>query len=236
MSDRLASSLSATRHVFSVNGVSLLADPSGALWHEEERMLVVADLHLEKGSAFAARGRLLPPYDTAATLARLTSLALRYAPKAVVALGDSFHDARAGERMAASDFAALRSLMRARDWIWIAGNHDPAIPAGLGDVTESYSLGPLTFRHEPAPGMSAGEIAGHLHPAARVVSPSGSLRRRCFVTDGTRCILPAFGAYAGGLNIRDKAFAPLFGPRPLTAHVLGRTRVFAVSERNCAGD
>lgn len=224
------------QQALSIAGVSLVADPAGALWHEEARLLAVADLHLEKGSAFAMRGRMLPPYDTAATLARLTTLILRYQPRTVVALGDSFHDRRAGERMAVNDYDALRALMQGRDWIWIAGNHDPAIPAGLGDLQDELTLGPLTFRHEPKYGVAEGEIAGHLHPAARVVSPSGSLRRKCFVTDGTRCVLPAFGAYAGGLNIRDAAFAPLFGARPVIAHVLGRGRVFAVSGGRCVGD
>lgn len=219
-----------------VAGVSLVADSAGALWHEESGLLAVADLHFEKGSAFAMRRQMLPPYDTAATLARLAALIVRYRPRAVVALGDSFHDARAGERMSANDYDALRALMHGRDWIWISGNHDPAIPAGLGDMQDELSLGPLTFRHEPRADASPGEIAGHLHPAARVVSPSGSLRRKCFVSDGARCVLPAFGAYAGGLNIRDAAFAPLFGARPVVAHVLGRARVFAVSSRHCVGD
>jgi len=219
-----------------VAGVALAADPAGALWHEDARALVVADLHLEKGSAFAARGQLLPPYDTSATLVRLAALVMRHQPRAVIALGDSFHDARAGERMMARDYDALRGLMRGRDWIWISGNHDPAVPAGLGDMHEEFRLGPLVFRHEPKHGDSIGEIAGHLHPAARVVSPSGSLRRKCFVSDGERCVLPAFGAYAGGLNIRDAAFAPLFRARPIIAHVLGSNRVFAVGERNCVGD
>ena len=222
--------------VISIAGAQLVADPAGAAWHEDARALVVADLHFEKGSAYAARGQFLPPYDTAATLARLAALILRYAPRLVVALGDSFHDARAGERMAACDYEALRALVQGRQWIWIAGNHDPAIPAGLGELQSDFSLGPLTFRHEPLHGEANGEIAGHLHPAARVISPAGSLRRRCFVSDGTRCVLPSFGAFTGGLNIRDKAFAPLFGARPIVAHVLGRARVFAVSAKHCAGD
>ena len=236
MQAALAQTKKSSPAILAVAGVELLPDPAGALWHEDACALIAADLHFEKGSAFASRGQLLPPYDTAATLARLAALILRYAPRLVIALGDSFHDARAGERMAAADFDTLQSLMHGRQWIWIAGNHDPAIPAGLGDVCAEFHMGPLTFRHEPRPGEVSGEIAGHLHPAARVVSPSGSLRRRCFVGDGSRCILPAFGAFTGGLNIKDKAFAPLFGVRPVAAHVLGRERVFAVSERNCVGD
>ncbi|MFN3889380.1 MAG: ligase-associated DNA damage response endonuclease PdeM [Beijerinckiaceae bacterium] len=219
-----------------IAGVEFVADVSGALFHEAERLLIVADLHLEKGSAYAARRVLLPPYDTAATLARLAAVVMRLSPRAVVALGDSFHDVRAGARMAEADRRALGDLQRGRDFIWIAGNHDPELPAFAGgERCASLSLGPVTLRHEPAPGAS-GEIAGHLHPVARVVSKSGGLRRRCFASDGDRCVMPAFGAYAGGLNIRDLAFAPLFPSGVAIAHVLGRNAVYGVGLAHCWPD
>ena len=224
-------------HVIDVAGAALVADPLGALYHEAERCLIVADLPLEKGSSFAARGVFLPPYDTAATLAKLTRLVMRHAPRLVLCLGDSFHDPRADRRVSADDAQALRALQAGRDWLWIAGNHDPAPPRALGgEAASELKLGPLTLRHEPRPGAQPGEIAGHLHPAARVVSPFGATRRRCFVSDGARCVLPAFGAYAGGLNWRDPAFAGLFGNAPVTAHVIGRDRVYAVGAARCVGD
>src|SRR5215208_5061498 len=111
--------------VIRLAGTELLADPSGALYWPDEGALIVADLHLEKGSALAKRGMLLPPYDTAATLARLARLIARWTPRLVIALGDSFHDADGHARMAASDRVALAALQRSRDWLWIAGNHDP---------------------------------------------------------------------------------------------------------------
>jgi uncharacterized protein len=219
-----------------VSGVEFVADLSGALFHEAERLLIVADLHLEKGSAYAARRVLLPPYDTAATLAQLASVVMRLAPRAVVALGDSFHDVRAGERMAESDRAALGDLQRGRDFIWIAGNHDPEVPAFAGgERCASFSIGSVTLRHEPLPGAHS-EIAGHLHPVARVVSKSGGLRRRCFASDGSRCVMPAFGVYAGGLNIHDIAFAPLFPNGVTSAHVLGRSAVYSVGSAHCRPD
>ncbi len=219
-----------------VSGVEFVADLSGALFHEAERLLIVADLHLEKGSAYAARRVLLPPFDTAATLARLASVIMRLAPRTVVALGDSFHDVRAGERMAESDRSALGQLQRGRDFIWVAGNHDPEVPAFVGgERCAAFSIGTVTLRHEPAPGAH-GEIAGHLHPVARVVSKSGGLRRRCFASDGKRCVMPAFGAYAGGLNIRDAAFAPLFPNGVTSAHVLGRSAVYGVGPAHCRPD
>src|SRR6266480_5894758 len=117
-----------------IAGVQLVADLSGALYWEEQRLLVVSDLHLEKGSSFAARGVLLPPYDTVATLGRLAAVIARHDPSMVIALGDSFHDRTAHERLSESDRDALSALQVRRDWIWISGNHDPALPSDLGGV------------------------------------------------------------------------------------------------------
>jgi len=224
-----------------VLGVDFCADPAGALFWPEQSLLVVADLHFEKGSAFAARGVFLPPYDTASTLAALARLIAFYQPRCVVALGDSFHDCTAGQRISTDDRRGIRGLQLGRDWIWIAGNHDQLLPAGVGGEPKAqFALGPIVFRHEPAAGEVVGEIAGHLHPVARVAGRGGSVRRRSFVSNGARCVLPAFGAFAGGLNLFDIAFEPVFGPRqgstPVLAHVIGRKAVYAVPHRLCLPD
>ncbi|MGE0665493.1 MAG: ligase-associated DNA damage response endonuclease PdeM [Sphingomonadales bacterium] len=215
-----------------VNGAALLFDPSGAMWWPEERMLVVADLHFEKGSSFAARrGVLLPPYDTRETLARLEALCGLYAPQAVIALGDSFHDLEAAGRLGEDEVERIRALTSARDWYWIEGNHDPKPPGDLGgSCVATLACGPLLFRHLPQPGAQPGEVAGHLHPAARVTVRGRGLRRRCFVTDGSRLILPSFGAYTGGLDVRDRAFAGLLGPS-FHAWMIGQDRVYPVASR-----
>ncbi len=225
----------------SLGSAHFIADPAGALYWREEHLLVVADLHLEKGSAYAARKIFLPPYDTGATLAVLAALIARHAPHRVLALGNSFHDGEAGDRLLAKDRAALAALQIRRDWIWIAGNHDPLLPFDLGG--ERYTeimIGGIKFRHAADPDCEENEIAGHLHPVARVAGSAGSVRRRCFVSDERRCILPALGAYAGGLNLRDEAFAALFGHgerfTQVHAHVLGRDRVYKVSHRRCLPD
>ncbi|MFY9892956.1 MAG: ligase-associated DNA damage response endonuclease PdeM [Xanthobacteraceae bacterium] len=218
-------------------GTMLVADPAGALYWPDQRLLVVADLHLEKGSAFAKRGVLLPPYDTATTLARLARLIERYAPRLVIALGDSFHDSHGPSRTSGGDRAALTLLQSGRDWIWIAGNHDPDLPDGIGGhFADCLALGPLTFRHQPSSDPCAGEIAGHLHPLARVSQRGRAVRRRCFASDGCRLIMPAFGAYAGGLNVRDRAISGLFGTLAFTAHMLGTQRLFAVAAERCLPD
>jgi len=218
-------------------GAAFQVDPMGALYWPMERLLVIADLHFEKGSAYARRRVFLPPYDTAATLAMLAEVMCRYAPRRVVALGDSFHDAFASERLSARDRAGLRALQAGRDWVWIAGNHDPCVPAGLeGELVDELAMSGISFRHAPSAKAKGPEIAGHLHPVARVAGSAGSVRRRCFVSDSFRCILPAFGAYAGGLNMRDEAFGAIFGKGERFAHVLGRERIFTVSARQCLPD
>lgn len=222
-------------HVVALSAVSLVCDPCGALYWPERGLLVVSDLHLEKGSSFARRGMLLPPYDTAATLARLTKLIAHYAPRMVVALGDSFHDGGGPSRLAAEDRDSIAVLQRGRDWVWITGNHDPEPADGIGGVfTHTLTVDALTFRHLPS--GAHGEIAGHLHPVAKISQRGRSVRRRCFAADKTRLVMPAFGEFTGGLNIRDAAFADLFGTLAFTAHMLGPDRLYAFAAKRCLGD
>ncbi len=218
-------------------GVTLVADPAGAIYWPDEKLLAVADLHLEKGSAFAARGVLLPPYDTAATLARLARLIERYAPRLVIALGDSFHDGGGPARMDDISRVALKALQRGRDWVWIAGNHDPDPADDIGgQFADILALGALTFRHEPSLRPSEGELAGHLHPLARVARRGHAVSRRCFASDGRRVVMPAFGAYVGGLNVRNRAIVALFGVLSFTVHMLGAGRLYAVPAARCLAD
>lgn len=220
-----------------VGGTSFVADPSGALWHEEERTLLVADLHLEKASRYAMRGQMLPPYDTAETLRRLSLLVERLAPRRVVCLGDSFHDRGGPGRLRAADRAVITDLAARAHFIWIAGNHDPDLPADLpGERADQHRLAGIDLRHEPSPGQVAGaEICGHLHPVARIMTKRGSLRRRCFAGDGARLVMPAFGALTGGLNILDAAFAGLFRTSRPDAFLIGRAQVFAIPGRHLQG-
>lgn len=215
-----------------VAGVTLCADLSGALYCDEQKLLVVSDLHLEKGSSYAMRGQLLPPYDTIATLGRLGAVITHYDPRTVIALGDSFHDRTAHVRVAEVDRSVLSALQMRRDWVWISGNHDPNLPNDLGGtVAAEVAIGGITFRHEPT--GASGEISGHLHPKARVATRGRAVERRCFASDGERAIMPAFGAYAGGLSIRDPAFAKVLHAAKLIAHVCGDRRMHAIAASRC---
>jgi DNA ligase-associated metallophosphoesterase len=195
-------------------GESLTARPSGALWWPAAGLLAVGDLHLGRAERLARRGAsLLPPYETAETLARLGAEIAATGARVVVCLGDSFDDDAAGRALAADAVARIAALAEGRDWIWVAGNHDPCPPALPGRAVATLALGPLDFRHvagmEPAAGR--GEVSAHYHPKARLDCGGRRISRPCFLADARRVMLPAFGTYTGGLDARDRAFDPLFG-------------------------
>jgi DNA ligase-associated metallophosphoesterase len=218
------------REAFALAGERVVCDERGVLFFPEISLLAVSDLHLEKGSSFARRGALLPPYDTAATLLRLQAVIANYDPKMVVSLGDSFHDGDGAERLPEMFRQQIEAMAVGRDWFWIAGNHDPDAPAGLpGESVRELQVGALSFRHEPSASIIDGEIAGHLHPCARIVQRGRSVRRRCFASDGHRIVMPAFGSYTGSLNVLDRAYAALFRWERFFAYMLGRDRVFAIA-------
>lgn len=220
-----------------VCGKHFSTDPSGALYWPAQRTLVVADLHLEKGSAAAEKGRLLPPYDTRSTLRRLAAVMDQYDPDRVIALGDSFHDEAAVERLPRADRETLSILRQGREWYWITGNHDPDLPDWLGGIVcPALTIEGIKFRHEPQNGSRSHEVAGHLHPAARLTRRGSSVRRKCFISNGARLIVPAFGAYAGGLNVLDKTFQALFADGDFHVWMLGREEVYPASKRQLLGE
>jgi DNA ligase-associated metallophosphoesterase len=212
-------------------GIELWAMQQGALWWLDESTLLVADLHLEKGSSLARRGALLPPYDSAATLTALGQLIDALQPRRVVCLGDSFHDPDGPARLCADSATGLQRLARGREWWWIVGNHD-GDAAGFtrlpGDVAAEATLGPLVLRHQATANATSGEVSGHFHPKARVAVTGRSIVGRCFVGDHRRLILPAFGAYAGGLDVFHPAIAALLSPA-FSVWLLGRSRVHCLA-------
>ena len=213
-----------------IAGQALVTDPDGVLYWPATATLVVADLHLEKGSSFARRGLMLPPYDTQMTLEKLARCINRWQPKRVIALGDSFHDAKASERLSLPSLTLLKSLMAGRDWVWITGNHDPEPPVGLGgDVADDMREAGLIFRHEPQREDCEGELAGHLHPKARIIMRGRSIRRSCFAASKTRMILPSFGAYTGGLDVLHRAYEGLFDARNFHALMRGDGQVYRIA-------
>lgn len=205
-------------------GQELILHPSGvALW-PRHGLLIVSDLHLEKGSHFARRGFFLPPYDSIETLQKLLAVCAATGAARVLVLGDCFHDPGGYARLPADAQAAFARLMAYRP-VWIRGNHDrDFVPPGL-EAHDSYALDGLVFRHEAAAVTEAGEVSGHFHPKALLRHKDARIARPCFVEDGARLMLPAFGVYTGGLFVTDPAIAGLFTP-PARLYLTGQRKVY----------
>lgn len=199
-------------HAFQFCGAELVARADGTLWWPDAQILCVSDLHLGKSERIARRGgTLLPPYETRETLWRLEEAVDATAPARVICLGDSFDDLGAAQAVDADTRATLTRLQAGRDWVWIEGNHDPG-PVDLGGThLADFRIDPLVFRHIATAG-SVGEISGHYHPKAAIPNAG---RRACFVVDDHRLIMPAFGAYTGGLSVRDAALTRLMSPKAI---------------------
>jgi len=218
------------RHAIKLAGSNFFPHLSGALYAPDLQALLVADLHLEQGAALARRGIAVPPYDTTATLAALEQVIAETTPNLLYLLGDSFHDAQGHALLDVDVVRRLRRLTDRVETIWISGNHDPQPKHGLGGVcVDEVVLAHtnITLRHEPRLRLkNACEIAGHLHPGAGVVQRGHMVRAKCFVSDSTRIILPAFGAYTGALPVSSAAFDGLFETEKASIHMLAREKIY----------
>ena len=194
-------------------GHDLRALPEGALFWPARQALLVADLHFEKASWFAARGQMLPPYDSIATLSALAALVERTGAAELWCLGDSFHDSAGCERLPGEARALLTGMTARLDWHWITGNHDPVVEPFGGRIAEEAAVDGLLLRHEADPREIRPELSGHFHPKLRVSVRGRLVSRRCFVATGTKLILPAFGALTGGLDAHHPEIVRAVGPR-----------------------
>lgn len=202
---------------FAFAGEELRLAGQRALFWPRESALIVADLHLEKASFFARYGQMLPPYDSRATLERLAEAIRLTGARRVFCLGDNFHDAGGGARLDPHDAGMLSGLTRATDWVWITGNHDaqgvdraPATPGGLS--VPEIAVGGFVLRHQARAGETRPELSGHFHPKLSVPVRGRRVVRPCTLASETRLILPAFGAFTGGLHAADPAIVQAMQP------------------------
>ena len=207
-------------------GEEWLLTEGRALYWPRERALLVADLHLEKGSFFAGHGQLIPPYDSRETLERVALAIRETGARRVITLGDNFHDSQGSARLEPHACGMLEALTKAVDWVWITGNHDPDMEAPKeahwgGTLVEEIELNGTILRHRAKKGETRPELSGHYHPRLQLTVHRRHIRRPCAVVsanegaDGRpsgRMILPAFGAYTGGMNAADPAILKALQP------------------------
>jgi len=219
---------------FSFCSHELTALPRGALYWPARSALLVADLHLEKASWFAAGGQMLPPYDSLATLTDLAALQAATGAREIWCLGDSFHDRDGCARLPEDARALLRDLTRRTVWTWITGNHDPVVadPCG-GRLVEEAEADGLILRHAADPAETRPELSGHFHPKLRIARRGRLVSRRCFVATARKLILPAFGALTGGLDARHPEIGRALGaPAEALVPLAGRLLRFPI-ESGC---
>jgi DNA ligase-associated metallophosphoesterase len=228
--------MTAAEGLIDLAGEQMTAGLDGALLWPAAKTLIVADLHLEKASSFARRGFLLPPYDSRATLKRLQDRIAASQPRRVLCLGDSFHDGDGADRLPDEERSTLAALARKREWIWIRGNHDGGPNAALpGESVCEAAIGPLLFRHQAAAAISgAAEVSGHWHPKVCLALAGKRVSGRCFVAGRERLILPAYGAFTGGFDVRQPEIMSLF-PHGYVLYVLGFRRVHRLGAGDAAG-
>lgn len=177
-----------------------------ALYWPAQRALIISDLHLEKASAFAAGGQMLPPYDSLATLQEVAALVHGFNSARVISLGDNFHDDDGEIRLGGAAASLLTELIGGTEWIWITGNHDRGISARWGGTAMAeWTASDILLRHEAEAGEQQPEISGHFHPKFRQDLRGRMVSRRCFVRSQRKMIMPAFGAFTGGLDVQDPA-------------------------------
>lgn len=219
-------------------GQDFAATRCGALFHIASKSLLVSDLHLEKGSFYGQRGQMLPPYDSRETLARLARVVASTGASTVYALGDSYHD-NEGEARLESESAAMLSTLTAKiRFMWVTGNHDADVTgAHGGTVVVEAELAGIALRHQAEAASTQAEISGHFHPKWHGTLRGRAIRRSCFVRSSgapPRLILPAFGAYTGGMRADDAAIAVAMGDAPLEALLVagGRLCAFALASQS----
>ena len=198
---------------FWLNGETVTANADGTALFDGGRVLAVADLHLEKGRALATTAPM-PGYDTDATLQALMAAITRDHPEMILFLGDSFHRAHLAETLADAYRAQIDACCAGREVVWLIGNHDPSLPSFLpGRTAAEWRSQTLTFRHIAEKRESGGEVSGHYHPKAKIKTKARGVTGKCFIHDGRRLIMPAFGAYTGGLSVRHTQIASFYSDK-----------------------
>jgi DNA ligase-associated metallophosphoesterase len=176
---------------------NVLLDGRLALFHEEERWLVVSDLHFGYELSQRAAGRLVPLWGIASIIHKLEQLLCDYGPDRLIILGDLVHEGAAK----AMTERLIERLHGFCELILIAGNHDRHVADRI-EFLDSWQSEHFHFHHgHCATGTSDRiQIIGHYHPTGTVRDGAGlRLKFPAFVQQGNCWVMPAFSPWAGGM-------------------------------------
>lgn len=201
--------------------------PEHALFWKRAATLIIADPHIGKPGAFRAAAIAAPEGTTIADLERLSTAIQRCSAQRLIVLGDLLH-ARSGRTPTAmTAFEEWRTRHSGLDIVLVRGNHDtragdPPPSWRVTCVDEPWDMAPFTLRHHPELPGAGYTLAGHLHPAVRLI---GAAKQRlilpCFWFGVRVGVLPAFGSFTGA-----RVIAPAPGDQ---VFVIAEDAVIAVS-------
>ncbi len=210
--------LSDTSVPFNLLNQDLLLLPKKAIYWQQEKALIAADVHLGKVGHFRKAGIAVPLNMEQSDLSVLSDLIFEHKPEKIIFLGDLFHSDMNNDW---DWFILWRSQFPKLQIILVKGNHDIIDESHYQKLNVAMVaqllIGPFLMLHQPltetelklAPGYS---FCGHIHPG---VSLTGKARQRitlpCFAFGARQVILPSFGKFTGRVAIRniknDKIFA-----------------------------
>ncbi|HRK53357.1 MAG TPA: ligase-associated DNA damage response endonuclease PdeM [Cyclobacteriaceae bacterium] len=191
--------------VFKIRGTNLQLLPQKAIWVPEERILVLADLHLGKANHFRRSGIPVPNAVNNKNLETLIELINKHQPERVIFLGDLFHSSYNEEWEA---FGQVVRHFAATQFHLVRGNHD--IMSELQykrcqlKVFEQLEMGPFLLTHEPLEVIPEKKynLAAHIHPGVRLKGKGKQfMTLPCFFFGKEQAILPAFGAFTGFVRV-----------------------------------
>lgn len=191
-----------------ISGQNLWLSAAKAIFWEEEKALIVSDLHLGKTGHFRKAGIAVPQTPLKEDMQRLVQLLQHFSPRQLIVVGDFFHSKA---NLELDFFRKWRNDLSHLPIKLVRGNHDILKDDWYRDtdievIEERLDLGAFSFMHDHC--ATNGEqynFCGHLHPGV-VINGLGkqSLRFPCFYFAPDHCILPAFGRFTGLANVAPR--------------------------------
>jgi DNA ligase-associated metallophosphoesterase len=207
---------------YRLRGQQFWLSPHRCLYWEEERSLILSDLHFGKTGHFRKAGIAVPQSVYREDLLRLLSLIQYFQPKQLLIVGDLFHSR---ENKELDLFLRWRDDFPELGFRLVLGNHDILradwyVKAGIVVNEGVLGMGGFAFVHDIEDAEESGPyyFSGHLHPGIRINGMGKqSLQFPCFYFGGEYAILPAFGRFTGTVSIDPGAESNVFAILPPTS-------------------